>query len=237
MVLLRGEMTTNDDLGASTQNGSPPVVMMDTGQRAHVSTRPDLPPLRESRKIRLRARWEIRFAKAIAMADFLAMASLLRLHKWWGDPSGYDGRVAFDLIMMAPTGLAICLARARDPSVLGQGSQKISRLLSASVVLALTLGLVGLVLKFPLVRPNVCGVVAVAFILGAIGPLMLRKVLHRGYRNGTCLHEVLVVGPEDAVVKDMARTRQVRHHWWMVTRACTPSGAGTDGGPPGVHVN
>jgi hypothetical protein len=55
--------------------------------------------------------------------------------------------------------------------VLGQGSEEFSRLLRAAVTLAVVVGMVGLVLNLPAVRPYVFGVVPVAFILAAVGRL------------------------------------------------------------------
>lgn len=160
------------------------------------------------------------------------MAVSLGLHKWWGASPGYDHlRISFGLALMVLTVAALGLARAWDPSMLGQGSQEFSRLLRALVTLAVVVGLLGLALKLPEVRPYVFGVVPVALILAAVGRLVLRKVLHRLRRNGACMHEVLAVGTEDAVANLILRTRRASHNGWAVTGACTPSGAGTNGGP------
>ncbi|MGH3888744.1 MAG: sugar transferase [Pseudonocardiaceae bacterium] len=158
------------------------------------------------------------------------MAVSLGLHKWWGQPPGYDLRIALGLFLMALTAAALGPARAWDPSILGQGSEEFSRLLRALVTVAVVIGLVGLALKLLSVRPYVFGVIPVAFILAVVGRLGLRKVLHRHRRSGACMHRVLAVGTEDAVAKLIVRTRQATHNGWTVTGACTPSGTGTDGG-------
>ncbi len=165
------------------------------------------------------------------MSDLVAMAVSLGLHKWWGDTPGYDHlRVTFGLVLMALTAVALGLVRAWDPSMLGQGAEEFNRLLRALVTVAVVVGLIGLALKLPAVRPYVFGVIPVAFLLAAVGRLALRKVLHRHRRNGACMHEVLAVGTEDAVAKLIACTRRATHNGWTVTGACTPSGVGTDGG-------
>ncbi|MGH3897237.1 MAG: sugar transferase [Pseudonocardiaceae bacterium] len=175
--------------------------------------------------------WEIRYARAVAVADLTAMAVSLGLHRWWGQATGIDG-LPFTLALglMTLTAVALGFARAWDPSALGQGSEEFSRLLRALVTVAVLIGLVGLALKLPAVRPYVFGVIPLAFVLAAVGHLALRKVLHRHRRNGARMHEVLAVGAEDAVAKLIARTRRATHHGWAVTAACTPSGVGTDGG-------
>ncbi len=159
------------------------------------------------------------------------MAVSLGLHKWWGNTPGYDHlRVTFGLVLMALTAVALGLVRAWDPPVLGQGAEEFNRLLRALVTVAVVVGLLGLALKLPAVRPYVFGVIPVAFLLAAAGRLALRKVLHQHRRNGACMHEVLAVGTEDAVAKLIACTQRATHNGWTVTGVCTPSGTGTDGG-------
>lgn len=192
---------------------------------------------RQLRTVVPRLRWETRYVQAVAVADLVAMAVSLGLHKWWGaSPDHNHLRVTFGLVLMALTVASLGLARAWDPSVLGQGSQEFSRLLRALVTLAVVVGLVGLALKLPEVRPYVFGVVPVALILAVVGRLVLRKVVHRRRRSGACMHEVLVVGTEDAVANLIVRTRRAPHHGWTVTGACTPSGAGTNGSPSILDV-
>jgi exopolysaccharide biosynthesis polyprenyl glycosylphosphotransferase len=178
----------------------------------------------------LRSRWEVRYVQAVAVADLVAMAVSLGLHKWWGaSPDHTHFRVTFGLVLMALTVAVLGMTRAWDPSVLGQGSQEFSRLLRALVAMAVVVGLVGLALKLPEVRPYVFGVVPVGLILAVVGRLVLRKVVHRRRRSGACMHEVLAVGAEDAVANLIVRTRRAPQHGWMVTGACTPSGVGING--------
>jgi exopolysaccharide biosynthesis polyprenyl glycosylphosphotransferase len=178
-----------------------------------------------------RARWEIRYARAAAGTDLAAMAASLGLHQWWGQPAGTDHLpAALGLALIALSTAALSITRVWDPSVLGQGAEEFSRLLRAFVTVAVVVGLIGLALKLPAVRPYVFGVVPVAFILAAVTRLALRKALHRRRREGACMHEVLVVGMEDAVAELIMRTRRATHNGWVVTGACTPSGTGTDGG-------
>ncbi|HEX2289098.1 MAG TPA: sugar transferase [Pseudonocardiaceae bacterium] len=157
------------------------------------------------------------------------MAVSLGLHKWWGQSLGYDLRVALGLLLLALTAAALGLTRAWDPPILGQGSEEFSRLLRALATVAVLIGLVGLALKLPAVRPYVFGVIPIAFILAAGGRLALRKVLHWRRRNGACMHQVLAVGTEQAVAELIVRTRRAAHNGWEVTAACTPFGAGANG--------
>ena len=70
------------------------------------------------------------------------------------------------------------------------------------------LGLVGLALKLPEVRPWVFGVIPMAGVLAVGGRLALRKALHRRRRNGGCTHQVLAVGTEESVAELIVRTRR-----------------------------
>jgi exopolysaccharide biosynthesis polyprenyl glycosylphosphotransferase len=172
-------------------------------------------------------RWEIRYAQAVAGTDLAAMVVSLVLHQWWGQPTGTAHlSTALGLVLTALTAATLGVTRAWDQSVLGQGSEEFSRLLRGLVTVAVVVGLGGLALKLPAVRPYVFGVIPVAFVLAAFSRLASRKVLHQRRRKGACMHEVLAVGPEDAVAELIMRTRRATHNGWAVTGACTPSGAG-----------
>lgn len=229
MGLDPGANFTKVDLGEPARNGHVPLEVADplgpassVADSEHRATQP-LP------RVAGRQPWEIRFARAVALADLAAMAVSLGLHKWWGQASGYTHlRITFGLIVIALAVAALSTGRAWDPAVLGQGSEEFRRLLRSSTGLAVVVGLAGLALKLPEVRPYVFGVVPAGFVLAAVGRLVLRKVLHRRRRKGACMHEVLAVGTEEAVAKLILRTRRAPHNGWMVTGACTPSGAGTE---------
>jgi exopolysaccharide biosynthesis polyprenyl glycosylphosphotransferase len=231
MSVGRRARSMSVDLGESAGNGRGPGVSGPTRPAPPEPGDAGLEATRPPRTAVGRARWEIRYARAAAGTDLAAMAISLELHQWWGQPAGTDHLpAALNLELIALTALALAITRVWDPSVLGQGAEEFSRLLRALVTVAVVVGLVGLALKQPAVRPYVFGVVPVAFILAALTRLALRAMLHRRRREGACLHEVLVVGAEEAVAELIMRTRRAPHNGWVVTGACTPSGAGTDGG-------
>lgn len=177
-----------------------------------------------------RARWQSRYARAVVTTDLAAMALSIGLHAWWGEAHALSPVSAvLGLVLLALTVLALGLIGAWDPSSLGQGSEEFSRLLRALVTVAVVIALVGLALKLPAVRPWVFGVAPIGGMLAAIGRLLLRKALHRRRRRGGCMHEVLAVGTEEAVAEMITRTQRAKHHGWVVTGACTPSGSGSGG--------
>lgn len=231
MGLGHDDHRPNTALGESAGNGKPPATaaLVETlPQQLNESDRGTT--AQPSRSAVTRPRWEIRYARTVAVADLTTMAASLGLHTWWGEPAGDGLRFALGLALMALAATALGFMRAWDPSILGQGSEEFSRLLRALVTVAVVIGLVGLALKLPEARPYVFGVIPVGLILAGGSRLGLRKVLHRRRRNGACMHEVLAVGTEDAVASLIARTRRAPHNGWAVTGACTPSGAGIDGG-------
>src|SRR5947209_20204716 len=160
MVYGPGDNSTNIGLNDSTRNRNARALVEDPLGRASRLDGSNISATHLSQRVVARPRWEIRYAQAVAVADLVAMAVSLGMHKWWGDTPGYDHlRVAFGLVMLVLTVTALVLGRAWDPSVLGQGSEELSRLLRAVATLAVVVGLAGLALKLPQVRPYVFGVV------------------------------------------------------------------------------
>jgi exopolysaccharide biosynthesis polyprenyl glycosylphosphotransferase len=233
----RGGRNTDAQVGESAENVMPPLVPDAPRSAPPPVDDADLGTARLLRKTIARPPWEIRYAQSVAVADMTAMVVSLALHRWWGESSGID-TLPFILALgfMALTGIALGFSRAWDPSVLGQGSEEFSQLLRALVTVAVVIGLVGLALKLPAVRPYVFGVTPIALLLAAAGRLALRKELHRRRRNGACMHEVLAVGTEDAIARLIGCTRRATHNGWTVKAACTPTGTGTDGGPSILDV-
>lgn len=234
-----GDKCPEVDLEKSAGSGHTPATVTDLPPPESGVDDSDHGTTRPLQRVVTRQLWEIRYAQAVTASDLMAMAVSLGMHKWWGHAPGYAHlRVTFGLILMVLTVTALGLSRAWDLSVLGQGSEEFRRLSRAAAGLAVVVGLVGLALKLPQVRPYVFGVVPIAFVLAAITRLIMRKVLHRRRRNGACMHEVLAVGTEEAVTDLISRTHRATHNGWMVRGACTPSGLDTNinGGIVGVPV-
>lgn len=220
---------TNIDLEGPARNGHAVAELVDSLRPATSIDDSRLGATRPAQRIIARQAWEIQYVQAVAAVDLMAMAVSLGLHKWWGAaPGSAHFRVTLGLTVLALTATALAIARAWDPSTLGQGSEEFRRLLRAGATVAVVVGLTGLALKLPEVRPYVFGVVPVAFILAAIGRLAMRKLLHRRRRNGACMYEVLAVGTEKAVADLILRTRRSAHNGWMVTGACTPGCSDTN---------
>lgn len=221
---------TNLNLVESANEGSP-MVASTTKFRARQLVNAGVGKPQLGHPTLLRGRWEVRYARVVAISDLVAMAGSLGLHKWWGDSPGYGHlRVAFGVVLITLTVVALMLTRAWDPSVLGQGAEEFNRLFRALATVAVVIGLAGLALKLPSVRPYVFGVISMTFVFATVGRFFLRKVLHWYRRDGACMHQVLAVGTEEAVAKLIACTRRVPHNGWLVTGACTPTATVSDSG-------
>ncbi len=120
-------------------------------------------------------------------------------------------------------------SRSWDPGVLGQGSEEFSRLIRAVVISAVALGLLGLAFTATAARPWVFGLIPLGGLLACLFRMMLRRRVHRLRGQGRCVLPVLAVGPADAVVDLIHRTRRDQRRGWVVSGICTPTGAAPDG--------
>jgi exopolysaccharide biosynthesis polyprenyl glycosylphosphotransferase len=177
-----------------------------------------------------RPRWQRRYTSAVVAGDVLAVVTSAGLYSLWGSAGDGSVLVAGMLVALA-TGTALRAARAWEPSVLGQGSLEFSRLLRGFVGAGVTVGLVGLALELPESRPWTFGVLPIAGALSVASRMILRKRLHRLRGTGKAMAWVLAVGTAEAVAALVDGTRRAPHYGWRVAGVCTPTGAGTDGGP------
>ena len=177
-----------------------------------------------------RRRWERRYTAGVVAVDLAAVVTSAGLYATWGNARPGSVLVA-GVLVVALTAAALRVARAWEPSALGQGSLEFSRLLRGFVGAAVIIGLIGLALELPEARPWAFAVMPVAFGLAALGRTALRKRLHRMRGQGRAMAHVLAVGTEDAVLALVERTRRAPHHGWLVAGVCTPTGAGPDGAP------
>jgi exopolysaccharide biosynthesis polyprenyl glycosylphosphotransferase len=174
-------------------------------------------------------RWERRYQRAVIASDTLAVVLAVSVGLATGLLWTFDTRSAILLVTAATvvgTLYAVFATRSWDSRILGQGSEEFSRLLRAIIASAVILGMVGLLVGAPGTRQWVFGAIPVAGLLAVAGRYLLRQRLHGLRRDGRCLHPVLVVGDEDAVVDLVRRTVKDPYHGWQITGVCTPSGTG-----------
>ena len=177
-----------------------------------------------------RLRWQDRYKAGVVGVDLAALSPPLRSTRRGVTPAARRSSSPAPSSWRSPLA-ALRVARAWEPSVLGQGSLEFTRLLRGFVGAAVVVALVGLALDLPQARPWVFGVLPFAGALAVGGRMLLRKRLHRLRGQGRAMARVLAVGTEDAVTALVDRTRRAPHHGWQVAGVCTPTGAGPGGSP------
>jgi len=179
------------------------------------------PPLRGAIP---RQRWESRFAFAVVISDLTAVASVGN----WAPQYGGQISPALGIVVSALTFVCLFITRVWDPRMLGQGSEEFSRLMRAFITSAVLLGLLGLGLQLPAVRPWVFGLLPLAGALSLTGRFALRKWLHRNRSRGRFIHSMLAIGTTESIEDLIRRTRRDQYNGWHVSGACTPTGTGPD---------
>lgn len=180
-----------------------------------------------------RPRWESRFALMVVISDLTAVASVvvvghvLGLGNW---APQYGGQIspALGIVVAILTFVCLFITRVWDPRILGQGSEEFSRLMRAFITSAVLLGLLGLGLQLPAVRPWVFGLLPLAGTLSLAGRFALRKWLHHNRGRGRFIHSMLAIGTVESIEDLIGRTRRDQYNGWLVSGACTPTGAGAD---------
>ncbi|MDN5751340.1 MAG: sugar transferase, partial [Pseudonocardia sp.] len=194
-----------------------------TDQRAPADDQVPFPPVL----------WLRRYAAAVIASDVLAVAVVVPMGIWleFGiHDLNFGDRVSPWLPLVSGLLTIVCLAlgRAWDPPVLGQGSEEYARLVRAVAAGSITLGMGGLALQVPSVRPWAFGLIPAMGVLSLIGRYALRRRLHLHRFEGRCVHPALAVGSAESVSDLVYRTRRERSNGWVVRGACTPGG-GFDG--------
>jgi exopolysaccharide biosynthesis polyprenyl glycosylphosphotransferase len=182
-----------------------------------------------------RPRWEAQYAGAVVAVDLVAVASVVVLGHVlglgdWSPRFGGEISPQLGIVVALLTALSLFLNRAWDQRALGQGSEEFSRLIRAFVTSAVVLGLAGLALELPAVRPWVFGLLPLAGLGSLLGRFFLRKWLHRQRINGRFVHPMLAIGTAESVADLIRRARRDPYNGWSVAGVCTPTGAGIDGG-------
>jgi exopolysaccharide biosynthesis polyprenyl glycosylphosphotransferase len=179
-----------------------------------------------------RTRWESNYVFAVVVTDVVAVSLAVLLGHLLGLGSyvpqfGVSPGVGIISGILMVGGLLA--SRAWDPGILGQGSEEFSRLIRAVVTSAIALGLLGLAFTATAARPWVFGLIPLAGLLACAFRMLLRLRIYRMRDRGRCALPVLAVGPADAVIDLVARTRRDKRRGWVVSGICTPTGVAPDG--------
>lgn len=178
--------------------------------------------------------WEGRYARKVLAADLLAISAVVPAGILLGlgtNDLNFGTRVSPGLPLLSAllTVLCLFLARAWEPAVLGHGAEEFSRLVRAVTASAVLVGMGGLALQIPSVRPWAFGLIPAMGLLCLLGRYLLRLRLHAQRAAGRCVHDALVVGSVESIADLIRRTRRERSNGWVVRAACTPDHLGADG--------
>ncbi|GAA3243152.1 sugar transferase [Pseudonocardia petroleophila] len=192
-------------------------------RRAPAGSPPPFPP----------APWLRRYAAAVVVSDVVAVAVVVPTGIWLElgtNDLNFGDAVSpwLPLVSGLLTIVCLLLGRAWDPPVLGQGSEELSRLVRAVAASSVVLGMGGLALQIPSVRPWAFGLIPAMGVLSLVGRYALRRRLHAHRFEGRCVHPALAVGSVESISDLVDRTRRERSNGWVVHGACTPGG-GADG--------
>ncbi|MHA6784831.1 sugar transferase [Pseudonocardia saturnea] len=197
--------------------------------------RPDHPRPDPLRPDPLAGRWERRYTRLVQAVDVLAIAAVVQLGLLLSlgtNDLNVGTRVSPWLPLVSGLATVVCLAlvRAWHPPVLGQGVEEYTRLFRGVTGSAVLIGMGGLALQIPSVRPWAFGLIPMMGLLCLCGRYLLRRGLHARRAAGRCVHSALVVGSTEAVADLIRRTRREPYNGWAVRAACLPEGVGPDGG-------
>jgi exopolysaccharide biosynthesis polyprenyl glycosylphosphotransferase len=172
-----------------------------------------------------RPAWEQRYRKAVIASDLLAIGLSELMHQVWGARApSTQAHAQFVALEFAAAVLTLRTVRAWDAAELGRGPDEYTRVFRGFLWLALLVGVAGLALKEPSLRPYAFGVTPVALVLAVAGRALLRRQLRRYRSRGLCMRNVIAVGTPAAVEELVQRTRRAPQDGWLVTGVCVPRG-------------
>jgi exopolysaccharide biosynthesis polyprenyl glycosylphosphotransferase len=169
--------------------------------------------------------WEQRYRKAVVAGDLLAIGLSELIHQFWGAPApSREAHIEFLVLEFAAAVLILRTVRAWDATELGRGPDEYTRVFRGFLWLALLVGVAGLALEEPSLRPYAFGVTPVALVLAVAGRALARRQLRRYRSRGLCMRNVLAVGTPAGVEELIRRTRHAPQDGWRVTGVCVPRG-------------
>lgn len=169
--------------------------------------------------------WERTYVRTVISLDAVAVgvAALTALFLRFAD-AGVHPRQRDYVVITALLPLAwiasLALSRAYEMRFLGLGSEEFKRVSNAAIRLTALVATVSYAAHASIARGYVLVALPVATVLTMLGRYGARKTLSRLRRNGRCLHRLVVVGHQQAVI-DLVRTvRREKYAGIEVIGAC-----------------
>jgi len=117
-----------------------------------------------------RPAWEKRYRKAVIATDLIAIGLSELMHQVWGARApSRQLHVEFLILEFAAAVLILRTVRAWDATELGRGPDEYTRVFRGFLWLALLVGVAGLAVKEPSLRPYAFGVTPIALVLAVAG--------------------------------------------------------------------
>ncbi|HUR51223.1 MAG TPA: sugar transferase [Mycobacteriales bacterium] len=174
-----------------------------------------------------RARWLLRYARAMIVVDTLVLllASLLGAALRFG-PSLQDAEVrgipylALSLLI-APLWVGVLgLSRCYETRFVGNGSEEFKRVANASFRVAALLVFIAFMTKTEVARGFLAVLIPVGLCGLVAGRLCGRVLLHRMRRRGRCVHKVVVVGSASSALEMVTTLQRDPLSGLQVVAAC-----------------
>ncbi len=176
-------------------------------------------------RYRVRLPWERTYVRTVMTLDAIAvgLAALAALFLRFADagahPRQRDYVVITALIPLAWVA-TLALSRAYEMRFLGLGSEEFKRVSNAAIRLTALVATASYAAHASIARGYLLVALPVATVLTMLGRYGARKALSRLRQNGRCLHRLVVVGHQQAVV-DLVRTvRREKYAGIEVIGAC-----------------
>ena len=169
--------------------------------------------------------WERTYVRTVITLDAVAvgLAALTALFLRFAD-AGVHPRQRDYVVITALLPLAwiasLALSRAYEMRFLGLGSEEFKRVSNAAIRLTALVATASYAAHASIARGYVLVALPVATVLTMVGRYAARKTLSRLRQNGRCLHRLVVVGHQQAVI-DLVRTvRREKYAGIEVIGAC-----------------
>jgi exopolysaccharide biosynthesis polyprenyl glycosylphosphotransferase len=179
-----------------------------------------------------RAGWDSRYVRTALLADVivgLAAGALAFGVRFGGAVTRYD-RPYLLLSALLPVALVAVLGlnRAYERRYLFVGADEYQRVIRAGLELTTAAAVVSYAFDLPLARGYVLIALPAATMATVASRFGLRRRLYWARERGECLHRVIVVGHELAVLHITRQLRRERFHGFQVVGACLPPRAHGD---------
>ncbi|MFD6140846.1 sugar transferase [Promicromonospora sp. NPDC060271] len=132
--------------------------------------------------------------------------------------------------------IAIGLAGARSPRILGSGREEYVRVARGSLALFGLAAIVCYLVKFDLARSYVAVTLPVGLVFLVVGRRVLAARLHAERAHGRFQRRTLIVGGRDAVLDLCRRVDRAHEAGFLVVGICIPGGADVPSPVDGVPV-